>query len=1151
MKPYNKLIKLLENNNTNTNNKLSQIYNKLLNLETNQTELINIFNSKLFTRQYPQIICNNVLLNKTQFDLSINDSNIFNQNFNLLTKNILSSIDWNNILVVGESITLPLLNIFDNTIKDMDNVYINICIYGLNNDEFIKKIHYVYNIIKNNCPFHLLCTYDTNYLYFLKNSPYKTIRISLHNFLSPIDVISRQNIDLNCVGFDGRDIWCSINFHYALINKSNCNYNNNCNDNYDDNCNKDYERIIKIYTKFGFSINLAKLCDNNKILINPAINYIDWANLDVISRIYLYGKYNCNKYNNYNPIATNDLTINNFVSDIKQITLLNINQNYQNEQISKDNQINQQNMILMCNNKLNTYNSIIDKTLTNNINDEHCIYGLTLSQLALLYGNYNIYNLITNKIITNKEHLYYTKKTEHIISLCDDNIIQNYNANLKVAILFEHHNTINYYINNKQVDYKYMLKLCIIYNKIDIYKTILPKCNTDEIILGLIYSIEYYKMDFFNLTINKITDINHIIKYSYNEKQYCSALIVLLNTITKYQNNISKQMLNIINTKEIKYIYTIDDINNTANNFNSNKLINLEQIDQPLYIIYASHNLWLFDQIYKIKSYLFDFVLVGYNCNNKKNIDGRNIIDNINLLIKKYDDLLKYYGTFKNHSNTFQQYELCNESNIFSPNKIHNIENKLQAYKTIYSLFTKNTSNVSNLANNINININKYIIDHSINFSTINTHEKISTKYVAIYLQLYESIYCNKIDEFKKIGEIFYKKKLPIHVYSYSNKSSSNKLSPLYLSIIKYNEYMSKSIMEIIYSSTLPNKKTVLLTKQLFEYIITNNRSDILGMFYDNPHLFDPIWIHSIIRDYLELVITLNNIDMIVLFIKYGCKFDKNLLYLCIGHPEMLVFMFKYACNLTNQEKYLFDINNLDDNGNNIIQQFFTKANKINKDINKIIECIQILAKLCPKIISQKNNKGKNILCSSIKYGNELIFQKIIEIGTPIECDNNGLHLIHYIAKYGNIFMMDIILRTNNDFIDLLTENTLMTPLIVSAKYDNHIMVYHLLNRNVNVNVNVCDIFGNYPHHYALINNNHKLFNKLQDLKSIYVTNNYGLIPYDYFIEHIVNTNEESTNEVIDTQQLVNNYKYIRLTIYNKKQVKIINYMFELIYDNK
>ena len=149
--------------------------------------------------------------------------------------------------------------------------------------------------------------------------------------------------------------------------------------------------------------------------------------------------------------------------------------------------------------------------------------------------------------------------------------------------------------------------------------------------------------------------------------------------------------------------------------------------------------------------------------------------------------------------------------------------------------------------------------------------------------------------------------------------------------------------------------------------------------------------------------------------------------------------------------------------------------------------------------MSHKNNKGENILHSSTKYGSELIFQKLLELKVGIEWNNKGLHLVHYVAKYGNKQMIDILLRINGDYINLLTEGTLMTTLIMAVKYKNDNVANHLLNRGVDIGQS--DIFGNYPHHYALITNNYKLFNILHKKEPVYAMNNFGYLPYDYFLK--------------------------------------------------
>ena len=91
------------------------------------------------------------------------------------------------------------------------------------------------------------------------------------------------------------------------------------------------------------------------------------------------------------------------------------------------------------------------------------------------------------------------------------------------------------------------------------------------------------------------------------------------------------------------------------------------------------------------------------------------------------------------------------------------------------------------------------------------------------------------------------------------------------------------------------------------EYIIVNKKTQILTLFYENQNLFNYDTISKLVVNYLEIAVSLGNIDIVILLLKYGCKFNKNLLYLCMNSPEMLLFMIKYAREIypTKKKDYL------------------------------------------------------------------------------------------------------------------------------------------------------------------------------------------------------------------------------------------------------
>ena len=170
-------------------------------------------------------------------------------------------------------------------------------------------------------------------------------------------------------------------------------------------------------------------------------------------------------------------------------------------------------------------------------------------------------------------------------------------------------------------------------------------------------------------------------------KNIVQYIIVLLYKIIKDPKSvIIQQMFHILNNnKDIKFLYTIDDINNTSNKINSNKLINIEQLIQPLYLVYKSHNYWLFTQVFNERQYLLDITSYGF-----KHFDKKNIVDMVKFSIKKYDDLLKY---LEKHQRIIQIVSKIMKPfliYIYEKHKIIQMETQLEDYREYMDYSKKN-----------------------------------------------------------------------------------------------------------------------------------------------------------------------------------------------------------------------------------------------------------------------------------------------------------------------------------------------------------------------------------------------------------------------------------------------------------------------------
>jgi ankyrin repeat protein len=217
------------------------------------------------------------------------------------------------------------------------------------------------------------------------------------------------------------------------------------------------------------------------------------------------------------------------------------------------------------------------------------------------------------------------------------------------------------------------------------------------------------------------------------------------------------------------------------------------------------------------------------------------------------------------------------------------------------------------------------------------------------------------------------------------------------------------------------------------------------------------------------------------------------------GAPESILFLSKHAKSILNKDHIDFDINSVDDNGNNIVHYICKNTNDHGEQVEKWLDCIRLVKKISPELLNKKNNNGETPAFLATKCKSFLILQKLLEFEIDSNVINNeGENIIHYISKYGTVAMIDVVLRYNIKLLNKPILNKGSTPLNFAIKYKNIDVAKHLINREADYSI--VDVYGNSPHHYAAINSDIDLFKKLilVDKACLEKENNFGLTPQDY-----------------------------------------------------
>jgi ankyrin repeat protein len=245
----------------------------------------------------------------------------------------------------------------------------------------------------------------------------------------------------------------------------------------------------------------------------------------------------------------------------------------------------------------------------------------------------------------------------------------------------------------------------------------------------------------------------------------------------------------------------------------------------------------------------------------------------------------------------------------------------------------------------------------------------------------------------------------------------------------------------------------------------------------------------------IQYVILYNKIEIIKLLIEKGAKLDVT----DIDGRSLLFIPIKY-----NYDDILETILENDKNSIGISLLEFSD----NKGLFPIhytilfnnLNAINIILKYITNI-DTPDNDGNTALHLSIQMKNLDIFNQIIKHNPDVNYQTNqGESPLHIACNFTQIEMIKILLKYDID-VNIQDYENHITPLMYSIILDNTSLFNLLIDKS---NVNIQDINGNNPLHYAINENNYSIINSLTDkYVNLYSTNLSGKTPLHLLLDSI------------------------------------------------
>ncbi|KAI0059341.1 ankyrin [Artomyces pyxidatus] len=155
----------------------------------------------------------------------------FRENWATFTENLLSDIDWSNIIAAGESVSACILPRLGDEVAIERAEYfhevayrecdIQLFLWGLTSEEAHNKIISIFKAIRRTIRPDAICVRMKDSIAIHIKYPYRTVRFPLQLYKSPAEVLAALPIDSDCCAFDGTRVFGNPRALIAMIRQCN------------------------------------------------------------------------------------------------------------------------------------------------------------------------------------------------------------------------------------------------------------------------------------------------------------------------------------------------------------------------------------------------------------------------------------------------------------------------------------------------------------------------------------------------------------------------------------------------------------------------------------------------------------------------------------------------------------------------------------------------------------------------------------------------------------------------------------------------------------------------------------------------------------------------------------------------------------------
>lgn len=344
-----------------------------------------------------------------------------------------------------------------------------------------------------------------------------------------------------------------------------------------------------------------------------------------------------------------------------------------------------------------------------------------------------------------------------------------------------------------------------------------------------------------------------------------------------------------------------------------------------------------------------------------------------------------------------------------------------------------------------------------------------------------------------------------------------------------------------IFKLAIKYMKIYNLESEELEYIYNNNSINCYKWLIEEPEINT---IKNIVIKSNEYLIKYGLLDFLDINFKNSLIdtiMDNNYyikLAATIGNPKSIMYLSKYQ----NQS-----IDHIDENGDTLLHLLM---NSTFDSIDQIHSFHIILkSSKIENIINSKNKYGQTPLHKYLmidRYNYSLI-DIMINNGVKLDIyDETGYYPIHTAIMNKNLKALEVLYRYDKNIIDMRTDKTLYTPLMLSIIHNNTDIAKMLIELNCDQNAK--DIYGNTALHYTCIYSNCIIFELLKDKQLLENCFKYTYVDYAINRAKLLVSNDDLIVDRINILKCLDLVKkYIN---HDKSQmdINIIKKMYEFIF---